>query len=264
MTATTPTVLALDFDGVICDGLKEYFQTAWLAYQQVWAIDRAPRPDLAAQFYRLRPVVETGWEMPLVLRALDLGITESDILANWPSIAPTLVQQESSPTAVIPLPKALATTVDHIRDTWIANDLPSWLAAHRFYPGLIERLKMIVASGLPFFIISTKESRFIRQLLQQAGIELGDRQVYGKATKRPKADILRELNQEFGAAPLWFIEDRFKTLQAMAGQPDLANVTLFLADWGYNTAIERSTVPEYDSIYLLSLTQFTADFAHWH
>ncbi len=264
MSATTPTLLALDFDGVICDGLKEYFQTAWRAYVQVWQVDRPPTPELAAQFYRLRPVVETGWEMPLVLRALEIGIPESAILQDWPTIAQKLVQQESVPTASVPLPKALATTVDTIRDQWIANDLTSWLAEHRFYPGLIERLKAIVASPLPFFIISTKESRFIRQLLQQEGIELGDRQVYGKETKRPKADILRDLNQEFGpTTAIWFVEDRLKTLQSVEKQPDLANVTLFLADWGYNTVAERSIVKECDSIYLLGLNQFTADFAAW-
>ena len=261
MTTPPPTVIALDFDGVICDGLHEYFQTAWRAYAQVWSIDRPPNPDRAAQFYRLRPVVETGWEMPLVLHALELGIAESDILQNWPTIAPTLVQSASLPAA---LPKTLATAVDRIRDTWIASDTTSWLAEHRFYPGMIARLKMLVASPMPFFIISTKESRFIRQLLQQEGIELGDRQVYGKETKRPKADILRDLNHQFGSTtPIWFVEDRFKTLQAVASQPDLTNVTLFLADWGYNTAAERSIVQECDSIYLLTLLQFIADFADW-
>ena len=264
MTATSPTVLALDFDGVICDGLKEYFETAWRAYAQVWSIDRPPAPNLAAQFYRLRPVIETGWEMPLVLRALEIGIPESDILQDWPTIAKNLAQQESSSTTTVPLAKTLATTVDSIRDTWIAHDLASWLAKHHFYPGISERLKNIVASSLPLFIISTKESRFIRQLLQQEGIELDDRQVYGKETKRPKTDILRDLNQEFGAtAAIWFVEDRYKTLQGVEKQPDLANVTLFLADWGYNTQAERSAVQEYDSIYLLTLDQFTADFAHW-
>gem|GEM_PF-4100580 len=29
MTIKTPTLIALDFDGVLCNGLIEYFQTAW-------------------------------------------------------------------------------------------------------------------------------------------------------------------------------------------------------------------------------------------
>ena len=31
------TLFALDFDGVLCNGLIEYFQTAWRAYCQVWS-----------------------------------------------------------------------------------------------------------------------------------------------------------------------------------------------------------------------------------
>ena len=33
-------ILALDFDGVICDGMAEYWQTAWRTYTQVWQLDR--------------------------------------------------------------------------------------------------------------------------------------------------------------------------------------------------------------------------------
>ena len=31
-----PKILALDFDGVICDGLLEYFQTTKYTYVKVW------------------------------------------------------------------------------------------------------------------------------------------------------------------------------------------------------------------------------------
>ena len=34
-----PTLLALDFDGVVCDGLREYFQTAWKVYGEVFEPD---------------------------------------------------------------------------------------------------------------------------------------------------------------------------------------------------------------------------------
>ncbi|MCY7286501.1 MAG: HAD family hydrolase, partial [Cyanobacteria bacterium CAN_BIN43] len=37
MIETAPTLLALDFDGVLCNGLMEYFQTAWRVYCQIWS-----------------------------------------------------------------------------------------------------------------------------------------------------------------------------------------------------------------------------------
>ncbi|MBE9012076.1 HAD family hydrolase [Pseudanabaenaceae cyanobacterium LEGE 13415] len=136
------------------------------------------------------------------------------------------------------------------------------MAEHEFYPGVIDRLRSILSSSTDFFIISTKEGRFIKQLLQKQGIELKDEQVYGKESKRPKPQILSELKQTYGeTASIWFVEDRLKTLQAVEKQETLANVELFLADWGYNTESERRE--KSDRIHLLSLAQFIQNFSNW-
>ncbi len=259
MSATTPIVLALDFDGVICDGLREYFQTAWRAYCQIWQPDDlAPSEELASQFYRLRPVVETGWEMPILIRSLVLGTSESEILQDWATISTQIITDDALNAA------SVSAIVDEIRDQWIDTDLKGWLAEHRFYPGVVERLREVLASSIQCVIISTKEGRFIKQILQQQGVTLSDQQVYGKEVKRPKYQILKELTLEYGeTTSIWFIEDRLKTLETVKKQTELENVTLFLASWGYNTIADRQSVLEDDRIYLLSLEQFTQDFEVW-
>ena len=259
MSATTPIVLALDFDGVICDGLREYFQTAWQAYCQIWQPDDlTPSAVLAPQFYRLRPVVETGWEMPILIRALVLGIEESKILQDWAPIAAQIIADDRLESAKV------SAIVDGLRDQWIATDVDSWLTEHRFYPGVIERLRRVLASSTDCVIISTKEGRFIKQLLQQQGVTLSDHRVYGKEVKRPKYQILKELNAEYGeTTDIWFIEDRLKTLESVKTQPELENVTLFLADWGYNTIGDRDSILTDDRLHLLSLKQFTQEFEAW-
>lgn len=258
MLTTAPTVLALDFDGVICDGLKEYFLTAWQAYCNIWQPETLTPPvGLAESFYRLRPVVETGWEMPVVIHARLQGIAESEILQDWVAIAQRLIAAENL------TPAELVAQVDGTRDTWIAADLASWLAEHRFYPGVSDRLKEILQTDIHVLIISTKEGRFIQQLLQQQGIDLTDLQIYGKEVKRPKGDILQELKQVFGDAVFWFVEDRLKTLQGIQKRPELADVQLFLADWGYNTASERDKAIHDSLIQVISLEQFTSNFPHW-
>ena len=259
MPAQSPTILALDFDGVVCDGLKEYFLTAWQAYSHLWQLpNRTPPPGVAERFYRLRPVVETGWEMPLVLRAIALGISDEEILNGWGTIAQKLVQQENLE------PKTLSAAVDGGRDRWMSADLESWLAEHRFYPGIIDRLKATLASPTQVVIISTKETRFIAALLQQEGVDLSNLQIFGKDTQKPKHQILRELMATYGSEQtFWFVEDRLKTLQGIQMQPDLQAVRLFLADWGYNTATERSIALQDSCIHLISLAQFQENFATW-
>ena len=274
MLASEPTILALDFDGVLCDGLIEYFQTAWHTYCQIWSPSQpAPPDELAPVFYRLRPVVETGWEMPVLLRAILLGTPETEILQNWPAIAKRYLVEDKLEAADI------AAKLDQVRDQWIATDSGSWLTCHRFYPGVIKRLQQLfpapaqnlatqsfapaTSSVLPV-IVTTKEGRFVRQLLLQQGVELSESQVFGKECQRPKSDILRELLEGDGSPHcLWFIEDRLKTLQAVQKQTDLHAVRLYLADWGYNTPVEREAARQDPQIQLLSLTQFSQDFSAW-
>jgi len=261
MTASSPKILALDFDGVICDGLIEYFEVAWRTYCQIWSpTNDTPPDDLALRFYRLRPVIETGWEMPVLIKALVDGISDEKILHEWVSIAPKLLLDDNLQ------PKEIGTKLDNQRDEWITTDLDGWLSLHRFYPGVIEKIKLTLDSGVKLYIVTTKEGRFVQQLLRQEGINLPPQSIFGKEVKRPKYEIIRELIQAAGnnQVSLWFVEDRFKTLQLVQQQPDLEDVKLFLADWGYNTQAERETAQNDPRIQLLSLSQFAKDFSAWH
>lgn len=250
-----PDALALDFDGVLCNGLQEYFQVSIKAYGEIWPQDK---PDLGWEplFGRLRPVVETGWEMPLVLKAIREGYGEGDILLGWPQIRAELL------TRLKLSPKQLGQHVDGLRDRWIAEDFSGWSGLHAFYPGVPEQLQRWVDLALPTYIITTKESRFVEALLQQKGVNLPSAAIFGKDCQRPKTETLRQL-QAKGWTKLWFVEDRFETLQSIRMQPDLNPATLFLGDWGYNTKCERQAVTASDTIHLISLAQFTQSFEQW-
>lgn len=254
---TSPQILALDFDGVLCDGLLEYFETAWRAYCQVFG-ETLPNPPagLADRFYPLRPVVESGWEMPLVLRALLGGIADEAILTHWSGMVPALLAETGLQ------PGQLGEAVDRVRDRWIQADLTGWLGLHRFYPGVIDRLHQATAAGVTSVIISTKEGRFIQQLLHRQGITLGPEQILGKEVQRPKYETLRQLSQA-GSAPIWFVEDRLQALQGVRRQADLGDIQLFLAEWGYNTPGDRSLARQTPTFHSLSLDQFAGPFRGW-
>ncbi len=259
MTTVQPTIIALDFDGVLCDGLIEYFETSWRTYCKVWSVSESTPPqNIAEIFYRTRPVIETGWEMPVLVRALVLEIPETEILQDWHNISQKLVAEENLE------PKTIAAQLDGTRDQWISQDLDEWLSLQRFYPGAIERLQDIFESSVQPVIITTKEERFVRSLLLKKGIKMPEGKVFGKGEKRPKSDVLREFLTTVEPTPvIWFIEDRLKTLLKVQQQPDLQDIRLFLADWGYNTQAERDSVTQHPRIQLLSLSQFTQDFGTW-
>ncbi|NDJ22086.1 HAD family hydrolase [Nostoc sp. B(2019)] len=260
MITSSPTILALDFDGVICDGLIEYFEVAWRTYCKIWSpVNDIPPDDLALRFYRLRPVIETGWEMPVLIKALMEGIPDEKILQEWVAIAPQILLDDKLQA------RDIGAKLDNLRDEWITTDLDGWLSLHRFYPGVLEKLKLTITSA-KLYIVTTKEGRFVQQLLQQEGVNLPPTSIFGKEVKRPKYEILRELIQaaDEKAVNVWFVEDRLKTLQLVQQQTDLEDVKLFLADWGYNTQAERGAAQNDPRIQLLSLSQFAKDFSAWY
>ena len=257
MSVKLPDLLALDFDGVICDGLIEYFSSTRKAYEHIWQPEENC-DRFAPAFYRLRPVIETGWEMPILLRALILDISEAMILEDWHTTALQIIQSEGLDKA------SVVQKLDGVRDSQIRADLNSWLALHSFYPGMIKYLQQIIATSINLYIVTTKEGRFVSQLLKQQGINLSPEQIIGKECKRPKYEtlrILRDRHQVDGNdISIDFVEDRLPALKQVNQQDDLDFVSLYLADWGYNLESDRNLAEADKRIQLLSLAQFPQIF----
>ncbi len=246
-------ILALDFDGTICDGMAEYWQTAWRTYTQVWKLDRLePSAGVADKFRELRPLIEVGWEMPVLIRALTLGISTDRMQSSWQRIRDRILA-DSRLSGV-----KVSQQLDLVRDSWIQQDPASWLGLHQFYPGVVDLLKSLPERKIQPIIITTKESRFVTQLLKQQGIELASEFVWGKELKRSKTDSLKLiLDRGTKKSPtVWFVEDKLSTLAKISSQPELESVKLYLADWGYNTDSERESIGQQSRIQLISLAEF--------
>ena len=266
MTQLTPRILTLDFDGVICDGMLEYFQSTQRAYRHFWPLENLDQLEsFAEDFYRLRPLIETGWEMILLLRALVLAVPEAEMLNHWSEWIKKLLAKENLE------PVLLTKTLDQVRDEWINEDLDGWLNLHRFYPGVIEKLKSLLSSSTLLYVVTTKEGRFVQKLLADKGLELDKESIIGKEIKQPKYQTLQQLLDQHHLSPpeLWFVEDLLSTLLLVDQQLNLTGVGLFLADWGYNTEAARNSLSSPSSqssspkIHLLSLSQFSQDFSQW-
>src|SRR2546425_343115 len=112
--------------------MREYFESAWRAYRRLRP-GAPPRPPagLFARFARLRPLVESGWEMPVLIHALRAGASRASRLRDW---RPDAWLADLAATR-----EAVGAALDRVRDEWIAHDETGWLASPAFYPGVIER-----------------------------------------------------------------------------------------------------------------------------
>jgi hypothetical protein len=256
-----PDILALDFDGVCCDGMREYFETSRHTHAQVWAAEPIPAADHLAAFAALRPVIHSGWEMPVLLRAIAHGRTRAEILASWETVCEQVVAGGPGPALI----ELIGRTLDRVRREWIARDAAGWLDLHAPY-GALDDLRRLVTEPARAVLVTTKEGEFARLVLERWNVRLAD--VQGKETGVHKCLNLRGLIDAWVAAHgrrprLVFVEDRLETLQHVTTHPDLDDVTLFLAAWGYNTETARATAAADPRIRLLTLEQFRRGTAAW-
>jgi phosphoglycolate phosphatase-like HAD superfamily hydrolase len=259
---TVPDILALDFDGVLCEGSHEYFETSRRTYARLWPDDPRPGDERLQAFRALRPVIETGWEMPLLLRAIVQGEPEGRIHEDWAGVRARLLQ-EGRPSRESLL-AALRETLDDVRRQWIAADAGDWVGHHRPYASLDE-LRRLVAEPAATVIVTTKEGEFCRRILDAWGLHPAG--IEGKESGSHKCDNLRRLlagGTDRGGRPrLWFVEDRLETLEHVATHDDLADVGLFLAAWGYNTPATRRLAARTGRIRLLVLDAFRRGPRAW-
>jgi hypothetical protein len=258
-----PDILALDFDGVLCDGMREYFEASRRTYARVWPEAPPPADGLFADFRALRPVITSGWEMPLLLRAIAEGRSRDAVLRDWAAVRDAIVAALSPDREA--LVARLGAALDAVRREWIAADPAAWLDHNLPYCPLGD-LRDLVAAPERAILVTTKEGEFARLILERWAVPIAD--IQGKEAGSHKCDNLRAAISAYTASRgrrprLAFVEDRLETLRHVTTHPDLDDVRLYLAAWGYNTPEARDGARRDPRIRLLELQQFTGGLAAW-
>lgn len=222
----------MDFDGVLCDSALETGITAWRTGCQVWPEWQGLEPpnNHLDRFLRLRPVIETGYQAVLLMRLIDQGLKDSIIETSFQDLSTALIREAGQ------TPESLARLFGAARDAWIEQDRMDWLGRHSFYPGTLERMQEKMKTE-PVFISTTKQKRFVKELIRDRGIQFPDKHLFGLDSGKSKEDLLEALSERYGSegARVHFVEDRFQTLIRAAENKKLEQVQLYLADWGYST-----------------------------
>lgn len=231
-------IYALDFDGVICDSAVETAMTGWKAAGRIWADMSGEVPQaLIAQFRQVRPIIETGYEAILAMRLLFLGNSCAAIFRGYREKTQELLEQAQVNTD--DLKKLFGDTRDH----WIAEDLVDWIQMNPLFPGVPEKLQRLGQTST-WYVVTTKQERFVKQILQANAIELDEECIFGLDRNMSKPEVLQGLLKIHPDQPVRFVEDRLPTLLNVQKHGELNAVELLLALWGYNTAEDKRLVLE--------------------
>ena len=245
-------IYALDFDGVICDSAIETALTGWKAAAEIWQDMPAATPHaIVEQFREVRPIIETGYEAILIIRLLYLGKTTTAIYANYAAKVQRML--DDIHLSVDDLKQLFGET----RDNWIAQDRAEWIAKNPLYPGIAERLRKLGQTHT-WYVVTTKQERFVKKILNANDIELAGERIFGLDRNMSKPEVLKGLKAQHPGQALYFLEDRLPALHKVKNDPELADVKLLFALWGYNLAEDHVLAAE-QKIVLQDLDDFLGD-----
>ncbi len=246
---THSIVYALDFDGVICDSAVETGVAGWKAASRLWPdMPTQCPPAIVKQFCLVRPVLETGYEAIFVIRLLFNHTPTEDILADFDSLKQTVKRQLAQNT------EDLKQLFGQTRDQWIDTDPEDWLANNPLFDGVKKKLTQTLKKT-PCYIVTTKQERFVQQILSANDILIPQENIYGLERQLKKDAILLLLIKKHPEQIIHFVEDRLPPLLDAQNHPQLKDIQLYFADWGYNTETDKQSAREH-SIPVIGLQDF--------
>jgi len=256
---TVKPLLIFDFDGVIIDGLTEYWTSAQRAYLKILGKECNSNElilNVPKVFRTLRPWVKDGWEMVLLAAEIHKGKSTLNISGA------TAFSNNYSKSCAQALkawgwaPEQLQEVLDQVRREVIRSNRDGWLASHKAFPFVVERIKQLESEGIEFGVLTTKSAEFTTELLDY--LKLQPQLLYGHESGK-KPDILLEISNK---RPITgFIEDRRTTLETVLKTPALSSIPCYLASWGYLKPQDDKRLPS--GMYLLEPKKIMAPLANW-
>ena len=232
-----------DFDGVIIDGMKEYWHSSLLAYEKFLnypniLIDQNLYQEVSNTFIEIRPYIKYGWEMLLIIHEI---IKREDPLNN--NNKNDFLNQYHENCKKILLDNSwvaedLQKFLDKSRKYQIDKDFDNWINLHKPFYEVIDFLEKLKKEKIKTGIITTKGGIFAAKILEKLNVfpEL----VFGYESGT-KVDIAKKLAEKYEI--IGFIEDRKKTLVDIKQNAHTKHIPCYLAEWGYLKNTDRNNLP---------------------
>ena len=253
-------LLILDFDGVIVDGIKEYWSSSRQTCLNILSSQEKELiflpNEIPITFRNMRPWVHHGWEM--VILAAECSDKTSQL--NLKGIESFSKNYSKECTSALNrrgwTPFKLQEALNQTRREAISNNFNQWLNFHQPFSLVTQRLKTLEKEGIEFAVLTTKSIEFTKKLLDC--FDLQPKLVFGHESGS-KVDVLNQLLQT--RIIQGFIEDRRTTLEKVLEDPKLKSIPCYLASWGYLKPQDINNLPS--GIKLLNSDTLQEPISKW-
>ncbi len=232
-------IFLFDFDGVVIDGMHEYWHSSLLACDKYLnspyiSIDHKLYKIIPNSFKEIRPWVKYGWEMILIVHEIIKtenplkNNNQDDFINNYNANCHKILNENSW------IAEDLQKILDKSRKYQIDKDFESWVNLHNPFFEVINFMKELNKREIKTGIITTKGKLFAEKILEQ--LNIFPEYIFGYESGT-KVKIAEKLTQNYEI--LGFIEDRKKTLIDIKQNLETSHIPCFLADWGYLKKSDR-------------------------
>ena len=226
-------IFLFDFDGVIVDGMHEYWHSSLLACEKYLnspyiSVDQKLYKRVPNTFKEIRPWVKYGWEMILIVHEIIKTentfkkLNKDDFINKYHQNCQRILKDNYW------IAEDLQKILDTSRKYQIDKDFETWVNLHNPFLEVVNFMELLKKRGIKIGIITTKGKIFAEKILKQLNIFPEFIFGYESGTK---IKIAEELTQTYEI--LGFIEDRKKTLIDIKQNSETSHIPCFLADWGY-------------------------------
>ncbi len=223
-------LLAMDFDGVIVDSILECAIAGYNGYEmynksknKIYTPNEIEISQLIT-FRNTRPYIRSGDDYIYLNQAYDEKVQINN-QKDYDEFKNVFMERRESYYKYFYL----------ARKDLIDNHFNKWIELNPLY----EDMKLFLNSvSSRVHIISTKASKYIIEILSQYDISLHPSRIHSTETGYSKSDILLKIMQDNNITSnnTVYVDDHFDTLRKMKR----TNVQCYLANWGYNTEIQRN------------------------
>ncbi|UCG69320.1 MAG: HAD family hydrolase [Thermoplasmata archaeon] len=244
-------ILALDFDGVLCDSVNECLINSYNSFN---IIDNMPTKKVYSLKMLVTSEVETFTKFrPLVRVAREYYALWYLIKKNQP-IDPYKNIREQIKISDYKL-DVFNTIFLQQRREWMGKDIRSWLSHNPLYAGINEVLIKIFKRE-NVFIVSSKNKSAISAILENNGISIGKDKIWGADCNMDKVYVLNRFKEKYAISfsDIIFLDDNiYDLLKAKE-----LGILGFCALWGYSLVNEKKRIRD-NGIPVIALE----DFGDW-
>ena len=237
-------LILFDFDGVIVNGIDEYWFSSKLACKKYLItnsknIDINKFIEVPKIFVDIRPWVKYGWEMILITHEILKkysplnDLTKNSFTEHYKENCSKLLLKYSWES------NELQKHLDDARQFQIKNDLQKWISLHRPFIEVVNFIKYAKDKGYKIGVISTKGRTFTKKIL--SNLDIFPELIFGYESGA-KVDIISNLSQSYDIKG--FVEDRRKTLSNILQNNQTKFINCYLAEWGYLKSTDKIDLPE--------------------